>query len=108
MVGRLLLTRLSRPKNRLFITQRRSSGSTVDVQLKERETVDTDVLVVGGGPAGLAAAIRLRQLALEKDHDIQVMLIEKGAEIGKAGLLLHVMCRIPYTVRSGARAYSAK
>ena len=78
------------------------------VQLKERDTIDTDVLVVGGGPAGLAAAIRLRQLALQKDHDIQVMLIEKGAEIGKASLLLHVICRIPYNIRGSGRAYSPR
>ena len=44
--------------------------------------LDVDVVVVGGGPAGLAAAIRLKQLATEKGADISVCLIEKGAEIG--------------------------
>lgn len=48
----------------------------------ERESMEFDVLIVGGGPSGLAAAIRLKQLAAERNHDISVCLIEKGAEIG--------------------------
>ena len=41
-----------------------------------------DVLVVGGGPAGLAAAIRFKQLCLEQETDLSVCVIDKGSEIG--------------------------
>ncbi|GMI28617.1 hypothetical protein TeGR_g7802 [Tetraparma gracilis] len=48
----------------------------------EREAMPYDVLVVGAGPAGLAAAIRIKQLALEKEQDLAVCVLEKGSEVG--------------------------
>ena len=49
----------------------------------EREAMEFDVVIVGGGPAGLAAAIRLRQLAIENNMpELAVCLVEKGSEIG--------------------------
>jgi len=49
---------------------------------EERETMEFDVVIVGAGPSGLSAAIRIKQLAKEKNKEISVCIVEKGSEVG--------------------------
>jgi electron-transferring-flavoprotein dehydrogenase len=59
--------------------------------MPERDRLEVDVLFVGAGPASLAGAIRLGQLAREAGRAIEILVIEKGGEIGHHGLSGAVM-----------------
>lgn len=81
-----------------------------------RDSDECDVVIVGGGPAGLSAAIRLRQLAAESGQEVRVCVVEKAPEIGQCVVCVPVKCgltcahviRCPHSVRSCVRATSTE
>ena len=59
--------------------------------MSDRESMEFDLVIVGGGPAGLSAAIRAKQLANAAGRELDVVVLEKGGEIGAhilSGLVL--------------------
>lgn len=71
-------------RTRFFHTfaARRNESPKFDSREVERAEDDVDVCIVGGGPAGLSAAIRLKQLEQENGKEVRVVVLEKGSEIG--------------------------
>jgi electron-transferring-flavoprotein dehydrogenase len=59
-----------------------NAGAAERIELPEREVMEFDAVIVGAGPAGLSAAIRLKQLAAESGKEISVVVLEKGSEAG--------------------------
>lgn len=82
-------TRASQTSIRAFSqTVPRLDSEEEDPTKAERFADETDVVIVGGGPSGLSAAIKLKQLANADGRELRVVLVEKAGEIGKKLILI--------------------
>jgi electron-transferring-flavoprotein dehydrogenase len=68
--------------NRKIAAYLQNLGEAAEQGMSERESMAYDVVIVGAGPAGLAAGIRLKQLAGEAGRELSVCILEKGSEVG--------------------------
>jgi electron-transferring-flavoprotein dehydrogenase len=74
--------RISPFSSRLLHRSAARRNDAFDLSAVERASDEVDVCIVGAGPAGLSAAIRLKQLEQEKGKEIRVVVLEKGSEVG--------------------------
>lgn len=90
----------------------REDGEYYNPRAVERVEDETDVCIVGAGPAGLSAAIRIKQLERERGKEVRVVVLEKGSEVGEwlyspytltcARLIVERRCTYPLWSMSGA------
>ncbi|KAK0500048.1 hypothetical protein EDD18DRAFT_1437631 [Armillaria luteobubalina] len=77
----------------IHATPARRNGANEDIydpKAIERVEDETDVCIVGAGPAGLSAAIRIKQLEREKGKDVRVVVLEKGGEVPISSLVVYL------------------
>jgi electron-transferring-flavoprotein dehydrogenase len=70
------------PTYRTYLVVASGDQPMAEADLPPREGMDFDVVIVGAGPAGLATAIRLKQLATKAGRELSVVVLEKGSEVG--------------------------
>ena len=76
------LSQLHRFQRRFLATTPDIDAETKAMLNAERFVEEVDVVVVGAGPSGLSAAIKIRQLAQQQNKEVRVLVVEKGGEVG--------------------------